>query len=374
MITNPTLHVRAGSIVALRLFDIAYAIDLARVESLWAAAGRGGPSRGRLDYTPRKALAFDVPPVELDLGAANVEWEGHRRTAHATARVYDFGAVALSLRIEISDTVFGVFAQEVSRASRSIGPQGSSPIWADLLENLKSTLADALQRPSHSDLQEDYLFVVVRSWDRPLTADEVLTHVDLAPLLADEERPLAEGTRRDLLRHRFSYYADDLVVMTWDRAFVYEPRGDSDVIDVLEVANAQLLEMRYYDELLDDELPKMYGWVKEVRQVAYLLAARRFATLARQLHALVAEVTELTERVDNALQVTEDVYLARVYSAALESMRVPRLSAAVDRKLSIIRETYAALYNEASAIRSEVLEVTIVLLIVFEIVLAFVHS
>ena len=79
-----------------------------------------------------------------------------------------------------------------------------------------------------------------------MTAEEVLSHVDLAPLLADEERPLSDGARRDLLRHRFSYYVDDLVVMTWDRAFVYEPRGDSDVIDVLEVANAQLLEMRYY--------------------------------------------------------------------------------------------------------------------------------
>lgn len=127
MITNLTLHVRDGSIVALRLFDIAYAIDLARVESLWAAAGRGGPSRGRLDYTPRKALAFDVPPVELDLGAANVEWEGHRRTAHATARVYDFGAVALSLRIEINDTVFctrSVPGQPVDRPAGQLADLG----------------------------------------------------------------------------------------------------------------------------------------------------------------------------------------------------------------------------------------------------------
>ena len=78
------------------------------------------------------------------------------------------------------------------------------------------------------------------------------------PLLSGEHRPLSEGATRDLLRHRYSYYADDLVALTWDRAFIYEPRGDTDVIDVLEVANAQLLEMRYYDELLDDELPRMY--------------------------------------------------------------------------------------------------------------------
>jgi uncharacterized Rmd1/YagE family protein len=81
----------------------------------------------------------------------------------------------------------------------------------------------------------------------------------------------------------------------------------------------------------------------------------------------VAEVTQLTEKVDNALQVTEDVYLARVYSAALGLFKVSTLSASVDRKLAIIRDTYAALYAEASSQRSELLEITIVVLIVLEI-------
>jgi hypothetical protein len=128
--------------------------------------------------------------------------------------------------------------------------------------------------------------------------------------------------------------------------------------------------MRYYDELLDDELPLMYDRMEEVHRLSNLQAPGRYAGLARKLHALVAEVTELTERVDNALQVMEDVYLARVYTSALELFRVPKLSAAVDRKLSIIKDTYTALYDEASARRDVVLEITIVLLIVLEIVMA----
>ena len=120
--------------------------------------------------------------------------------------------------------------------------------------------------------------------------------VDLVPLLSGEQRPLSDGARQDLLRQRFSYYTDDLAVLTWDRAFIYEPRGDTDLLDVLEVANAQLLEMRYYDELLDAELPRMYDLVESARRAASLLASRRYAGLARGLHTLVAEVTELTER------------------------------------------------------------------------------
>jgi Holliday junction resolvasome RuvABC endonuclease subunit len=117
----------------------------------------------------------------------------------------------------------------------------------------------------------------------------------------------------------------------------------------------------------------MYDLVESARSGLNVLAARRYAELARRLYTLVAEVTELTEKVDNALQVTEDVYLARIYAAALELFRVPTVSAAVDRKVSIIRDTYTALYDEAHSSRSEVLEIVILVLIAVEIVLAIVR-
>jgi uncharacterized Rmd1/YagE family protein len=39
----------------------------------------------------------------------------------------------------------------------------------------------------------------------------------------------------------------------------------------------------------------------------------------------------------------------------------------VDRKLAIIRDTYAALYDEASSRRAELLEIIIIFLIIMEI-------
>ena len=203
-----------------------------------------------------------------------------------------------------------------------------------------------------------------------MTGEQVRARVNLAALLSGESRPLSPQEVEEVTRQSFSYLVDDLVVLTWDRAFIFEPRGDSDVIDIIEVANAQLLEMRYYDELLDDELSTMYDLVKGARGGLSLVASRRAAKLARLLYGLVAVVTRLTERVENSLQVTEDVYLARIYGAALDQFGVPRLSAAVDRKLAIIRDTYGALYEEASSRRAELLELAIVLLIVFEILLA----
>jgi hypothetical protein len=245
--------------------------------------------------------------------------------------------------------------------------------FEELADGVCMLLEPALDRPAARRLEEDFFLSIVHTLDAPCTADQFMQRVDLAPLLAGERGDLSEQARKDILRHQFSYLKTDLVVITWDNAFLLEPSGDFDVADVLEVANAQLLELRYYDDLLDDELPRMYDRVKEARRTFRGLSRRRYAGLARDLYTLVAEVTETTERVDNALKVTEDVYLARIYGAALELYRVPAWAAAVDRKLSIIRDTYTALYDEAATARSEILEVGILLLIILEVVLALVR-
>lgn len=366
------LIVRAGAVVALRLFDIAYSIDLARVEALWAAHSAGSSRRGKLSATPEKAVAFGVPPVEVELDALTLYLDNVPTHADVTARFYDFGAVAIAVRIPATDLRWPDFVGAVRAVDRAIGPNADARFWHTILDQIRAETAPALLRPSATAIEEDYLLAEVRELSEPLSAAELEQRVDLVPLLSGEERALSDSARRGLLRQTFSYYVDDLVVLNWDRAFIYEPRGDSDVADVLEVANAQLLELRYYDELLDAELPGMYDRVEEARGATSLFAARRFAALARRLYTLVAEVTELTEKVDNALQVTEDVYLARIYASALALFRVPLLGAAVDRKLSIIRDTYTALYDEASSRRAELLELAIIVLIIIEIVLALV--
>lgn len=362
-------RVASGQVIALRLIDLAYEIDLKKAERLWSDLAQGGSARTKLSTTSPKAVSFGVPPLALELGPVSLSLAGQTLTASASVRLYDFGIAALAIKVPVADLPWNDFVQRVNDVDRTIGPDAISDAWDTLAATLRRLLADALDRPTATPLQEDYLLAMVTAFDSPLTADQLMSRVDLVPLLSGEEKPLSEASRRDLLRNRFSYYLDDLAVITWDRAFIYEPRAETDVADVLEMANAQLLEMRTYDEMLDAELPRMRAMVAAARHVVTLLAARRYARLARHLHALVSEVSELTERVDNALQVTEDVYLARVYGTAIELFRVPNVSEAVNRKLASIRETYTALHGEAAGGRGEVLEIAIVALIVIEIVL-----
>ena len=367
---QPDLILQGAQVIALRLFDIAYAIDLGRAEALWQSRGTSPSIRSRLATTPAKALSFETPPLLLTLDPVDLALTQGRVKARVQARIYDFGVVSISLRVAAGQMNWQAFTALALETNAQVSAEAWAPQWQSILQSLKAVLGPALIRPNSVHLQEDYLMAVVGGLSEPLSAQALLDRVDVVPLLSGEARPLSDAAQRDLLRQSHSYYEDDLVILTWDRALIYEPRGESDVIDVLEVANAQLLEMRYYDELLDDELPLMYDRVEAAHRVSSIRAPRHYADLARKLHTLVAEVTELTERVDNALQVMEDVYLARVYAAALALFRVPKLNAAVDRKLAIIKDTYTALYDEASARRSLILEATIVVLILIELLLA----
>jgi hypothetical protein len=353
--------VRRAHVVAQRLFDLAYAIDLERASALCADLSATEERPG--------SLTFGVPPLRLALEPVDIEVAGQRLAGAVSVHLYDFGAITLSISFAAQDMpwpAFVEFARQIEEATALGKP--AAP-WAALLERVKARLAAALVRPGSSVIQEDYQLLVVDAFAEPPHGD-LRQAMDLVPLLAADARPLSADTRDALLRHAFAYRADDCVVITRDRAFLYQPDGDAGVAAVLEVANAQLLELRYYSALLDAELPRMYGLVARTRGLSPLFAPGQLSRLARRLYTLVAEVTELTEKVDNALQVTGHPYLARVYTTTLQLFGVPALGAAVDRKLAIVRDTYAALYDEASVSRAGLLEVTIIVLIAVELVLA----
>lgn len=366
-------HVHRASVIAMRLVDIADTIDLSAVEALWARHARTAAARSRLVTASPKAMTFGVPPVELMLEPLTMELGGNTLQAAVMARLYEFGVAAFSIRVPADDLPWRDFSARVNAVDATLGIASGTTVWAQLEQKITDILRPALLRPSAEPLHEDYLLGLVHALEGVSSTANLHDELDLVPLLAGEQRGLSEQARQELLRQRFSYYSDDFAVVTWDRAFIIEPRNESDVVDILEVANAQLLEMRYYDELLDAELPRMYDLVEATHNVANPFAARRYADLARHLYTLVAEVTEITEKIDNALQVTEDVYLARVYASALELFRVPHVSKAVDRKLAIIRDSYAALYEEASGKRGELMEWAIIVLIAVEIVIAVIR-
>ena len=357
-----------GVAVVYRLFDIGYAIELDRAAELLV---RDAPARARPARVEAQALLIANPPVTIQIGAREITVDGNACRTQLLARIFDFGV--LSLQLEISGEDIVPWDSFVSFAGKLAASADVDALFARELDILRARIAPAIERASLAPVREEYIVFRISALRHvdggTVDSHAALTDARLAPLLLGEPRALAPEALRDLLHHRFSYYADDLVVLTWENVLVVEPAtNDRDVEYILEFANAQLLELRYYDAVLDAELPAMYDRVSHARR-RRRLPTRRFHAVLAALQTRIADVTETVERADNALKVTDDVYLARVYGAALDLFRAEAWRRGIERKLEIFRSTYAMLNDEAQSARAELLEVAIVVLIVAELVL-----
>src|SRR5262249_6306254 len=152
--------------------------------------------RSRLSATPSKAVAYDVPPVNLPLDPVPLVLEGRKVDAGMTARLYDFGVVSLELRIDVQDCSWADYTALLNALDREVGPTGSAQVWAHALDHVRELVAPSFVKPSNSKLQEDYLLGVVQRWSRPIDAAGLEAAIDLVPLLSGDTRTLSEGARR----------------------------------------------------------------------------------------------------------------------------------------------------------------------------------
>jgi hypothetical protein len=366
-----------GSMTVYRLYDIGYTVALDRAAELLGANTRGRVRPSRLEA---RAIEIRNPPLLATLKAFDLAVAGQSTPVTLSAHLFDFGVCSLQLSIPVPDRLtWSAFTEACAAIETAVA---RTVVFEREVRELVERITPAIERAGLAPLVEEYTVYRVDHIDinggatgvdeqraSVLIAD-MLTDEEIAALLIGERQRLSAAARRELIPHRFSYYEDDLAVLTWESALVIEPRvEDRDVEYILEFANAQLLELRVYDQQLDAALPALYDRAEAARARRSPRLTGRFRAVLSDLQTRVADVTETVERVENALKVTDDVYLARVYAAALELFRAQAWRGGIDRKLAILRETYTMLNSEAQAARAEFLEIVVVLLILGELLL-----
>jgi hypothetical protein len=158
-------------------------------------------------------------------------------------------------------------------------------------------------------------------------------------------------------------------VAGWNAAFVYDTvAGASTTAQLLEYANSQLLEFRHYDEVLTRELRSVY---LSLEKGTGFLARWRLARASARLHTLLLDVTELTERADNAIKFLSDMFSARLYRLAAAKVGVPDYKNLVKQKLDTAENLYRFMVEQFHQGRAFVLELLVVIILIVELVLLF---
>jgi hypothetical protein len=371
MAPAPGPRVADGQIFIYRLFDVADSIDLSHAERIAAAP----KSRLALDGEGTgTAFEFPRPPLHLVLGRREVRIGGDAVDAELSAHLMDTGVASILYKIAIPPgstlgDLLPLAGALVARPTPDIDAAARREAVA-----LCRELAPALERPHEWEGLESYHVVFVRRFEEgQVTADQLLADAPIAELVIGETSgvPLSAAERQDILAHNFTYQVDDLALVHWNGAFVYESSGVEDIPDLLEFATAHLLELRYYDALLDRELHSIYDEIEAGGSPVRNIVTFRYRKLQRRVTGLLFEISEMIERLENAVKIVGDFYLARLYQGAVRRFRLAAWQETVLRKQRLVSEANDLIGDSADTSRAELLELTIILLIAYEIVAAF---
>jgi hypothetical protein len=357
-------EIRAAEIVLFYLFDIAETIDLAIIPRVVGASAQ--TARLTVKSPTPAYVQYDKPPVSFDgelVGVGEIEGFSVR------LRAYDYGVVSIGMRRDFR----GSWNELVELGQTLVENEELEQRAEQACRAVVERLRPALRGYREQFLSEDYLVYAVHELDQPQSADQlVASHGrDIAAMLRGERQPLSEQERAKILEHRISYLADDLVVPTWNAAFVYDtPAGSLAALEIVEFANSQLLEFRYYDRRLDHELASIYTRLQQPRRLDQWVGAR-YTRAARHVHSLYIDVNELTDRTENALKFIGDIYAARLFFLVSDRLALATWKADVEAKLKTLDDIYRFAAEQAAISRGQFLELTIVLILVLELVLFF---
>jgi hypothetical protein len=350
-----------GHLTAFFLFEVGDAIDLeavgAQIDVMVSA--RLAPRPATPPY-----VQYQQPPLTMDgaaIGLADVN--GFR----VRLKAFDYGVISVAFTRELPEAwdallESGLEWQEDGRLEKHA---------ERLCRELLTRIAGAVTRLREGQfLSEDYFVFTVYSDGAGETAEELLSTRGslIAQLLRNERQQLSSQEREEVLRHRLSYYISDVVVATWNSALVYDSQsGAPGVLEILEFANSQLLEFRYYDHLLDVELARTYAQLQRGGWRPPWIG-RRYARTARQIHALFIDVNELTDKAENALKIAGDVYAARLFGMTAARLGLEQWKGNVREKLKTVDDIYRFAVEHTAMARGEFLETIVVILILLELV------
>jgi hypothetical protein len=351
----------ASTVHVLRQIDVGDSIDLDRASRALDHRAR----RADLSKQPAGAgVVFRREPLELRLESVDI---GPHR-AEVRARLFDFGVVAIrfTLLAPESGAELVLLAGRLAEASGAFDARARE-IWQTIAGEITSATVPWEDRAA-AQLAEDFTIFVLPA----LPSGEMDASRCLAHLLSGEplERKLAPEKIQELARRAIRYYEDDLVLVDYDAAIIVDQGDVSTLVDLFEIASAQLLELRFYEGMLGSSLEKL---LKDVRmaQTAVWLFRSPFRRIAHRAALLALELGELSDRLERAITLKGDTYSVQVYREAASRFRLTEADASVKEKIATISRVSEVLGHEIQTRRDLLLEGLVIVLIAFEVAMAF---
>lgn len=358
------VRIKRGKILVYRVFDIGSEIDLEKVEALFE--DKKLKERFKLDRKHNTSLIISNSPVSVQLGLIDIHLMDKVVAAELVAKVWHFGTVSLCFQIPIPENTSWQELVEMA-AWLEKRDEKIENLARDKAKEFQNDIQYAIPVMNDWKINEDYVTYFIQEMEGLNGPLSTLTdQVDITALiLAESKEILSDVLKKSTLEKIYQYSKDDLVVMDWNSALVVEPSGSMDVPLVIEFALNQLLEMRYYDDILDQRLNTLYNEVVGRKKG---LLSNKYSQLAEEAGQIYLEISEIIENVENSFKAVGDSYLATIFRATSQKFRFGDWERSINEKLSNLAEVSKLLHSEVNESRNQFLEIVIILLITIEVV------
>ena len=188
---------------------------------------------------------------------------------------------------------------------------------------------------------EEYsVFVVTNYQGDP---DQFLKHRDvIVSLLKSEILDLDPQEVQYTLGSRIKYGNNDLSIIDWDGAFLFDPSGDiGEDLELLTLANLQLLRHRILDHQLDGRLSRMAELVHNIPAGGMRLRGKDLAQKMKEtMEIRMVSISEL-QRLERDIKLIGDWYSARFYELAATKFKIDEWRKTIRSKLESVEDTYS---------------------------------
>jgi len=181
----------------------------------------------------------------------------------------------------------------------------------------------------------------------------------IASLLKSEKLELDEKEIDYTLSFQFKYAKDDLILIDWDGAVLFDPKGDfEESIDLLQLANFQLLRYRALDEDLDERLQKVYKLIQPEEKKSWWekLKTREVTQAFREVIRIRTQSISQFEALDRDIKLIGDWYSARVYDLLSKKFKFDSWHNTIKEKLDSLEDVYSIASENLGMSRMKLLE------------------
>jgi len=349
----------SGNVLFFYAFDLGDEISFERIKKRGLLSLRDTPLSPYFKnyHIP---LSFDMPS----------EIEGEIRSDVVVNKLYNFGVVSFCYQVPFEaslDELKGKlidFEDLYNRKSE------------DDAKAIFNRILPAIEKPVFYQMKNSYYIVQVNPSQKNIAPEDFKEQYGskIASLLRLEIQSLSDYQEADILDYTTGYYGKDFMIFDSEASFIYDDEY-FETLEFFESANIQLLELQYFDKLLDKSLEGFYLKPLSIPWRAYIpILGRKFGTPVSKLAKMKVDISVIVERLDSSIKMVGDAYYSQVYLMLREKLSLQSWQESINKKLEIIKDLYMVYQHQLESLHEEILTVVIIVLIAVETVFAFLHK